>query len=148
MLRYEATRIRTERFGATGGAYLKTKNYHWHVSGSHFHDYHVLFDAQAEALFASIDLLAERVRSIGGSTIHSIGQVSRLQHIEDDNETDVPASEMIQRLLLDTKILAQLLREAHTIGDEYHDIATTSVLENLLDETEKRRWFLSEIARG
>ena len=97
---------------------------------------------------ASIDILAERARSIGGLTIHSIGQVSRLQRIEDDDETDVPASQMVQRLLLDTKILAQLLREAHTVSEECHDIATTSVLENLLDETEKRRWFLAEVARG
>src|ERR1700687_318939 len=86
----EVTAVLNQVIATITALYLKTKNYHWHVSGPHFHDYHLLFDAQAEALFASIDLLAERVRSSGGSTIHSIGQVSRLQRIEDDDETDVP----------------------------------------------------------
>lgn len=144
----EVTAVLNQIIATITALYFKTKNYHWHVSGPHFHDYHVLFDVHAEALFASIDLLAERVRSIGGSTIHSIGQVSRLQRIDDDNETDVSASKMIQRLLLDTKILAQLLREAHTVSNEFHDIATSSILENLLDEAEKRCWFLSAMAQG
>ncbi|EFH84546.1 Dps family protein [Ktedonobacter racemifer] len=140
------TDILNHVIATTTALFVKTKSYHWHVSGPHFRDYHLLFDEQAQALFASIDVLAERVRSIGGTTIRSIGQVSHLQRIEDDDATDISASEMVQHVLLDTKILLQLLRQAHTISEECHDIATTSVLENLLDETEKRRWFLTEVA--
>ena len=140
------TDILNHVIATTTALFVKTKSYHWHVSGPHFRDYHLLFDEQAQALFASIDVLAERVRSIGGTTIRSIGQISRLQRIEDDDATDISASEMVQHVLLDTKILLQLLRQAHTISEECRDIATASVLENLLDETEKHRWFLTEVA--
>lgn len=142
------TEILNQTVATVTALFIKTKNYHWHLSGPHFYDYHLLFDAQAEELYATIDIVAERVRRIGGTTIRSVGHISQLQRIEDDNEADVDSLEMVRRLLLDTKILAQLLREAHTISSECHDIATTSVLENLLDETEKRRWFLAELAKS
>jgi starvation-inducible DNA-binding protein len=128
--------------------YVKTKNFHWHLSGSHFRDYHVLLDEQAEQIFASIDILAERVRRVGGLTIHSINEISQLQTIEDDNETFVPAGEMIRRLMEDNTHIAQLQRAAHEVCDKNRDVATTSVLETILDETERRKWFLFEVYQG
>ena len=124
--------------------YVKTKNYHWHVSGSHYRDYHLLLDEQAAQIFAMIDVLAERVRKIGGTTIRSIGHISHLQNVHDDNETFVEPKEMIQRLLDDNKEYAARMRAAHKVCADYEDVATTSVLEVFIDETERRTWFLYE----
>lgn len=124
--------------------YLKTKNYHWHMSGSHYRDYHLLLDEQADQIFAMIDVLAERVRKLGGLTIRSLDQIKSLQHVQDDNETFVKPKEMLKRLMDDNKLLATELRAAHKICDQYNDIATASLLEVYVDETERRIWFLYE----
>lgn len=128
--------------------YVKTKSFHWHVAGSHFHDYHLLFDEQAEQLFASIDLLAERVRRIGGTTIRSISHIAQLQSISDDNDEFVPPGEMIERLLADNGHIAVLQRKAIEVCEEHHDSVTANVLQEILDLTERRKWFLFEIAQG
>ncbi|GCE22807.1 Dps family protein [Dictyobacter kobayashii] len=128
--------------------YTKTKNFHWHLSGSHFRDYHLLFDKQAEDILESIDVMAERVRRIGGTTIRSIGQVSQLQTIQDDNDEFVPAGEMAKRLMNDNAHCAQMLRAAITIADRNHDNGTSNALEDLLDQAERRKWFLFEIVQG
>ena len=125
--------------------YVKTKNFHWHLSGPHFRDYHLLFDEQAAQIFASIDVLAERVRKLGGLTVHSIGQISQLQTIKDDNEPFVPAQEMVRRLMEDNNHMAAQMRKAHKICDQYEDVATASFLEVFIDEAERRTWFLFEI---
>lgn len=123
--------------------YVKTKNFHWHMSGSHFRDYHLLLDEQAEQIFATIDVLAERARKLGGMTIRSIGQIHRLSHIEDDDETIEPR-EMLQRLLEDNQGVAARMRAAHKVCDDANDVATASFLEIYIDETERRAWFLFE----
>ena len=128
--------------------YAKTKNYHWHVAGSHFREYHKLFDQQSEAILESIDALAERVRRIGGTTIRSIGHINQLQSIQDDNRDYVPAGEMVQKLMEDNKNLAQRQRAAHEVCERCHDVATASVLETLIDETERRTWYLFEVVQG
>jgi starvation-inducible DNA-binding protein len=128
--------------------YLKTKNFHWHVSGPHFRDYHLLLDEQADQIFASTDELAERVRKIGGVTLRSIAQVSKLQSIKDNNEDFVEPREMLRELMNDNKHVAEAMRKAHEIADEYEDVATASLLENFIDATEKRTWFLFEASRG
>lgn len=124
--------------------YVKSKNFHWHLSGPHFRDYHLLFDEQADQIFAMIDTLAERVRKLGGLTIHSIGQISQLQKIKDDNDLFVDPSEMLRRLFEDNKSFTNTLRAAHEICSNHQDFATTSILEIFLDETERRAWFLFE----
>lgn len=124
--------------------YVKTKNFHWHLSGPHFRDYHLLFDEQADQIFAMIDILAERVRKLGGVTIHSISHISQLQNIKDDNQTYVEPKEMIQQLLNDNRDFAQRMRDAHEICNDFGDFATTSILEIFIDETERRVWFLFE----
>ncbi len=125
--------------------YVKTKNFHWHLSGRHFRDYHLLFDEQADQIFAMIDVLAERVRKLGGLTIHSISEISRLQTIEDDNDPFVDPIEMVRRLLEDNKNCAARMLDAHEVCDEHQDVATASILEIFIDETERRIWFLYEI---
>ncbi len=127
--------------------YLKCKNFHWHVTGPHFRDYHLLLDEQAASALASIDLLAERVRRIGGTTIRSIGHVSRLQTIEDDNDELVPANQMLQRLMDDNRQMAEKQRAAIEVCDGHGDTPTGNVLQEVLDETEKRIWFLFEASR-
>jgi starvation-inducible DNA-binding protein len=124
--------------------YVKTKNFHWHMSGPHYRDYHLLFDEQAAQIFEMIDVLAERVRKLGGLTIHSIGQISQLQNIKDDNDEFVPAREMVRRLMEDNKNLSARMLAAHHICEEHKDFATTSILEVFIDETERRTWFLFE----
>jgi len=124
--------------------FVKTKNYHWHVSGSHYRDYHLLLDEQANQIFAMIDILAERIRKLGGTTIRSIGHISNLQGIRDDNEAYVVPKEMIRRLMEDNKTFAAHMRKAHKICNDYNDVATASVLEVFIDETERRTWFLYE----
>jgi starvation-inducible DNA-binding protein len=128
--------------------YLKTKNFHWHLAGSHFRDYHLLFDEHADQIFASIDLLAERVRKVGGTTIRSVSHVSQLQTIADDNEAMVAAGEMVRRLMEDNGQLARAQRAAHEVCERSRDVATTSILEILIDEAERRKWFLFEVTQG
>jgi starvation-inducible DNA-binding protein len=124
--------------------YLKTKNFHWHLSGPHFRDYHLLFDEQAEQIFEMTDPLAERVRKLGGSTVTSIGHVARLQRVEDNDAAYVEPEDMLAELCEDNKMLASRLREAHDLCDGHRDIATASIIEVWIDETERRTWFLFE----
>src|SRR4051794_22911992 len=121
--------------------YLKTKNFHWHLSGPHFRDYHLMFDDQADQLFAMTDPIAERVRKIGGSTLKSIGNIKRLQRILDNDGEYVDPEDMLTELGEDNKILAARLREAHNVCDTFRDIATASLIEVWIDETERRTWF-------
>jgi starvation-inducible DNA-binding protein len=126
------------------GLYIKSKNFHWHVSGPQFHDYHILLDKQADQLLATTDALAERVRKIGGKTIRSIAHIGRLQRIRDNDAECVPAPEMLAQLRDDNRQIASYLREAHRLCDEHEDLASASLLENLIDEAEQRSWFLFE----
>ena len=128
--------------------YVKTKNFHWHLAGSHFRDYHLLFDEQADAIFASIDIMAERVRRVGGTTIRSISHIGQLQTIEDDNTDFVPAGEMVKRLMEDNEHIAKNIRDAIEVCDKNRDSATSNELQQILDETERRKWFLFEIMQG
>jgi starvation-inducible DNA-binding protein len=127
--------------------YIKTKNFHWHMSGPHFRDYHLLLDEQGEQLFAVTDAAAERVRKIGGATIHSIGQISRLQRVLDNDADYVTPLDMLAELRDDNKQLAANMREAHSLCDEHGDVASASLLENWIDEAERRTWFLFEASR-
>jgi starvation-inducible DNA-binding protein len=127
--------------------YLKTKNFHWHISGRHFRDYHLLLDEQSEAIFATTDQLAERVRKIGGATLKSIGQVAKLKTIKDNDEDYVPPREMLRELMEDNKHVAAAMRKVHEVCDEAGDIASASLLEVFIDETERRTWFLFEASR-
>src|SRR5947209_137829 len=127
--------------------YLKTKNFHWHVSGRHFRDYHLLLDEQADAIFATTDQLAERVRKLGGITLRSIGQISKLQTIKDNNESYVPPREMLRELMEDNKHMAAAMRKAHKLADDQEDNGTAQLLELFIDETERRTWFLFEASR-
>ncbi|KRQ17100.1 Dps family protein [Bradyrhizobium sp. DASA03076] len=127
--------------------YLKTKNFHWHISGRHFRDYHLLLDEQSEQIFATTDQLAERVRKIGGTTLKSIGQVAKLQTIKDNNEDYVPPREMLRELMQDNKHVAASMRKAHEVCDDAGDVASASILEVFIDETERRTWFLFEATR-
>lgn len=124
--------------------YVKTKNFHWHLSGPHFRDYHLLFDEQAEQIYEMIDVLAERVRKLGGLTIHSIGEIAQLQTIQDDNDAFVEPREMLRRLFDDNRYLTDHLRSAHNVCEQHNDVATTSIIEIFIDETERRAWFLFE----
>jgi starvation-inducible DNA-binding protein len=128
--------------------YLKTKNFHWHVSGPHFRDYHLLLDEQAADVLGATDDMAERVRKIGGTTLRSIGHIAQLQTIEDNDADFVPPGVMLKELMADNKKVAERMRKAHEVADEHEDIATASLIENWIDQTEKRTWFLFEAARG
>ena len=128
--------------------YLKTKNFHWHVSGPHFRDYHLLLDEQAADILGATDDMAERVRKIGGTTLRSIGHIAQLQTIEDNEADFVPPGVMLKELMADNKRVAERMRKAHEVADEHDDIATASLIENWIDQTEKRTWFLFEAARG
>ena len=127
--------------------YLKTKNFHWHMSGPHFRDYHLLLDEQADQIFAMTDPIAERVRKIGGTTLRSIGNIARLQRVEDNDADYVEPEDMLAELREDSKTLAARLREAHGVCDEHNDVATASLIEVWIDETERRTWFLFEASR-
>lgn len=127
--------------------YLKTKNFHWHMSGPHFRDYHLMLDDQGEQIFSMTDAIAERARKIGGTTVRSIGQISRLQRIADNNAEYVGPLDMIAELRDDNAMLTKSMREVHTLCDEAGDVATASLLENWIDETETRTWFLLECGR-
>lgn len=124
--------------------YLKTKNFHWHMNGPHFRDYHLLLDEQATQIFDISDAIAERVRKVGGTTIKSIGEISKLQRISDNNRDVVPAKEMLRELYEDNRTLTDNLREAHEITSTARDFATTSLIEVWIDEAERRTWFLYE----
>ena len=128
--------------------YLKTKNFHWHMSGPHFRDYHLLLDEHGDQLYAMTDPIAERIRKLGGLTIKSIGQISRIQRVLDNDADYVDPADMIAELAEDNQTLAARLREAHNVCDEDRDVATASLIEVWIDETERRTWFLSEIKRG
>src|SRR5213595_1096328 len=128
--------------------YVKTKNFHWHMSGPHFRDYHLLLDEHADQLFAMTDPIAERIRKIGGLTLRSIGHISRNQRVLDNDAEYVEPLDMIAELAEDNKTLAARLRETHNVCDEHRDVATASLIEVWIDETERRTWFLSEIKRG
>lgn len=128
--------------------YIKTKNFHWHLASSHFRDYHLLFDEQADDIFASIDIMAERVRRIGGTTIRSISHVSQLQTIKDSNEAFVFPEDMVQQLIEDNCQMASHQRAAIEECDRHRDAATGNILEEILDATEKRIWFLYEVSQG
>lgn len=127
--------------------YVKTKNFHWHVSGPHFRDYHLMLDDQGEQIFAATDPIAERVRKLGGTTLRSIGQVAALQRIKDNDEASVAARDMLSELCTDNTRLVTYLRETHSLCDEFGDVATASLLENWIDEAERRAWFLLEATR-
>jgi starvation-inducible DNA-binding protein len=127
--------------------YFKTKNFHWHVSGPHFHDYHVLLDEQADQIYATTDPIAERVRKVGGTTLRSIAHVGRLQRLLDNDADYVSPLDMLAELRDDNMQLAAHMRAAHGICDEHGDVATASLLETWIDEAEKRTWFLFEASR-
>jgi len=127
--------------------YLKTKNFHWHMSGPHFRDYHLLLDDQSDQIFAMTDPIAERVRKIGGMTLRSIGQISKMQRVLDNDADYVEPLDMLAELREDNNALAHRLREAHEVCDEHRDIATASLIEVWIDETERRAWFLFESCR-
>jgi starvation-inducible DNA-binding protein len=127
--------------------YLKTKNFHWHMSGHHFRDYHLLLDEHAEQIFAMTDDIAERARKIGGTTLHSISDVSRYQRLQDNNEEFVTPNEMLTELCNDNQELTRSLRSTHEVCDRHNDVATASLIETWIDETERRTWFLSEVTR-
>ena len=128
--------------------YLKTKNFHWHMSGPHFRDYHLLLDEQADQILAMADPTAERVRKTGGRTLYSIGHISRLQRIGDNDASYVQPLDMLDELREDNEMLTARLREAHSVCEEYRDVATASLIEVWIDETERRTWFLYEATRG
>jgi starvation-inducible DNA-binding protein len=130
------------------GLYVKTKNFHWHASGPHFRDYHLLLDEHAGQIFAMTDDIAERVRKIGGTTIRSIGQISRLQRIGDNDADFVDPLDMLAELREDNRALLASMREAHDLCSEENDVATTSLLETWIDQTERRIWFLFETGRS
>jgi starvation-inducible DNA-binding protein len=127
--------------------YVKTKNVHWHISGRHFRDYHLLLDEQATQIFAITDPIAERARKIGGTTIRSISDIAKNQRLKDNNKEDVTPMDMISELCADNQQLTRSLRATHEVCDRHNDVATASLIEVWIDESEKRTWFLAEIIR-
>jgi starvation-inducible DNA-binding protein len=127
--------------------YLKTKNFHWHMSGPHFREYHLLLDEQADQLYEMTDAIAERVRKTGGSTLRSIGHIARVQRVKDNDAAYVEPLDMLAELREDNKMLSARLREMHGVVEHHHDIATASLIENWIDESERRTWFLYESSR-
>ena len=136
-----------EILATTFALYLKTKNFHWHVSGPHFRDYHLLLDEQAEQIFVSTDDIAERVRKIGGTTLRSIGHIAKLQAIDDNDAPYVSPGQMLRELMADNKSVVQAMRACHELCDDHQDVATASLLENFIDQAERRTWFLFEASR-
>ena len=128
--------------------YVKTKNFHWHMTGQHFRDYHLLLDEHAEQIFAMTDDIAERARKIGGTTLRSIGDISRRQRLKDNNDENISPKEMLAELSADNQALTRYFRSAHEICEQRNDVATASLIEVWIDQTERRTWFLSEIVRG
>ncbi|MGB7283012.1 MAG: DNA starvation/stationary phase protection protein [Candidatus Acidiferrum sp.] len=128
--------------------YLKTKNFHWHMTGPHFRDYHLLLDEQAEQIFDMTDEIAERARKLGGTTLHSISDIAKHQRLIDNNKESNSPQEMLRELHADSRELTQFLRAAHEICEKHSDVATASLIENWLDQTERRTWFLAETISG
>jgi starvation-inducible DNA-binding protein len=128
--------------------YVKAKNFHWHMSGSHFRDYHLLLDEHAEQIFAMTDDIAERARKIGGTTIHSINEISRHQRLKDSDDESMSPKDMLAELRSDNRELTKFLRVTHEVCEKHNDVATASLIENWIDETERRTWFLSEVVGG
>ena len=128
--------------------YVKTKNFHWHMTGPHFRDYHLMLDDQSDQIFATTDPLAERVRKLGKRTVHSIGEIHSLTRIKDNDADKVSPLDMLRELMLDNKAMAKSMRDAHEICDKHSDVATASLLEVYIDETERRTWFLFEATQG
>jgi starvation-inducible DNA-binding protein len=128
--------------------YMKTKNFHWHMSGPHFRDYHLLLDEHADQIFAMTDDIAERARKIGGLTLHSVGEISKHQRLKDNNEEFVGPKDMLAELSDDNQHLTRILRATHEVCERHNDVATASLIENWIDETERRTWFLSETIRS
>lgn len=131
----------------TFALYLKTKNFHWHMSGPHFRDYHLLLDEQGEQIFAMTDAIAERARKLGGTTLRSIGHIQRLQRLADNDADYVTPADMLAELASDNRQLSGLLRSTHAVAEEHNDVATTSLIEVWIDQTERRAWFLFEAGR-
>ena len=129
----------------TFALYMKTKNFHWHMTGRHFRDYHLLLDEHADQIFAMTDDIAERARKIGGITLRSISDISKHQRLKDNNKESVAAPDMLTELRTDNRELTRFLRSLHEVCDKHNDVATASLIENWIDETERRTWFLSEI---
>src|SRR5580704_10392183 len=127
--------------------YMKTKNFHWHMSGPHFRDYHLLLDEQSDQIFAMTDDIAERARKIGGTTLHSISEIAREQRLSDNNDEFVAPADMLAELTDDNQALVRSMRATHEVCDRHNDVATASMLENWIDETERRTWFLAENGR-
>jgi starvation-inducible DNA-binding protein len=148
----EAVRALSEALNAivadTLALYVKTKNFHWHISGPHFRSYHLLLDDQSEQILATVDDLAERVRKIGGTTLRSIGHIARIKRIADNDEDFVTPLDMLSELMADNKATIQTMRAAHKLADQHEDVATASLLEQFIDGAEKRTWFLFEASRG
>jgi starvation-inducible DNA-binding protein len=128
--------------------YLKTKNFHWHLSGPHFRDYHLMLDEQGDQIFAATDAIAERARKVGGTTLRSIGHIARLQRLADNDGDFVTPADMIAELANDNRRLTGFLRAAHGVCEEHNDVASTSLIENWIDEAERRAWFLFEVTRA
>jgi starvation-inducible DNA-binding protein len=144
---YDISQALTVLLSDVFALYLKTKNFHWHMSGPHFRDYHLMLDEQSDQIFSMTDAIAERARKLGGTTVRSIGHVSRLQRIVDNDAEHVGPFDMIAELREDNAVLTQSMRQVHTLCDERGDVATASLLENWIDESEKRIWFLFECGR-
>lgn len=132
----------------TFALYVKTKNFHWHMTGQHFRDYHLLLDEHSDQIFAMTDDIAERARKIGGTTLRSIGDISRHQRLKDNDVEGVAPKEMLAELCADNRELTRFLRSTHDACEKHSDVATASLIENWIDETERRTWFLSETISG
>ena len=132
----------------TFALYLKTKNFHWHMTGQHFRDYHLLLDEHSEQIFAMTDDIAERARKIGGTTLRSIGDISKHQRLKDNDQENISPKDMLAELSADNQALTRYFRSAHETCEKYNDVATTSLIEVWIDQTERRTWFLSEIVQG
>jgi starvation-inducible DNA-binding protein len=144
----EITTALRQLLADTFALYLKTKNFHWHMTGQHFRDYHLLLDEHSEQIFAMTDDIAERARKIGGTTLRSISDISRHQRLKDNNDESVAPKEMLAELSSDNQALTRYFRSAHETCDKYDDVATASMIEVWIDQTERRTWFLSEIVAG
>lgn len=144
----EITKDLRQLLADTFALYLKTKNFHWHMTGQHFRDYHLLLDEHGDQIFAMTDDIAERARKIGGTTLHSIGDVSRHQRLKDNDEETVLPKDMLAELLADNQALTRYFRSTHETCDKYNDVATASLIEVWIDQTERRTWFLAEIVQG
>jgi starvation-inducible DNA-binding protein len=144
----EITTALRQLLADTFALYLKTKNFHWHMTGQHFRDYHLLLDEHAEQIFAMTDDIAERARKIGGTTLHSISDISRHQRLKDNNNESLTPEDMLAELRADNQALTRYFRSAHETCEKYNDVATASMIEIWIDQAERRTWFLSEVVGG